>query len=90
MILFAFFGILTYGYLFHAIFFHSHASFKKVLYNTRKMLVLIIGMMTILAVLLYVFNVHFYIVLAISVAIAIEYYWMLYRSNEKVRSYFSF
>lgn len=87
MALFALFGIFTYGYLFHAIFSHSHASFKKVVYNTRKTLVFVLGMMATLAALLYVFNVNFYIVLAISVVIAIGYYWILYRSNEKVRSY---
>jgi len=88
MALFAFFGILTYGYLFHAIFFYSEASFRKILYNTRKMLMFIISMMAVLIILLYVFNVHFYIVLAISVAIAMGYYWTLYHSNEKIHSYF--
>ena len=87
MALFAFFGILTYGYLFHAIFSHSHASFKKVVYNARKTLAFVVGMMAALAVLFYVFNVHFYIVLAISVVIALGYYWILYRFNAKVRSY---
>jgi lipopolysaccharide exporter len=87
MTLFAFFGILTYGYLFHAIFFHSNASFRKILYNTRKALASVVGIMAVLAFLLYVFNLHFYIVLAISVAIAIGYYWILYHSNGKIRSY---
>lgn len=87
MALFAFFGILTYGYLFHAIFFHSGASFRKILYNTRKTLAFVVGMMAVLAVLLCVFNVHFYIVLAISMLISIGYYWILFHSNGKVRSY---
>ena len=87
MALFAFFGIFTYGYLFHAIFSHSHASFKKVVYNTRKTLVFVVGIIAALAVLLYVLSVHFYIVLAISVVIAIGYYWILYRFSAKVRSY---
>ena len=88
MALFAIFGILTYGYLFHAIFSHSHASFRKVVYNTRKTLVFVAGVVAFFASLLYVLNIHFYIVLVTSVAAAIGYYWVLYSSNEKIRAYF--
>ena len=90
MMLFALFGIMTYGYLFYAIFTHSKASFRRVLYDTRKTLAFCAGYVIIAAVLLYVLQVNFFVVLGLTVVAATGYYLVLLKTNKKVKEYFPF
>ena len=90
MMLFALFGIMTYGYLFYAIFKHSKASFRKVLYDTRKTLAFCAGYVVVAALLLYVLQVNFFVVLGLTVVSAAGYYLVLLKTNKKVKEYFPF
>ena len=85
--LFALFGLFTYGYLFYAIFTHGHASFKRVLYNTRKTLLFCSCYVILVGFIMYILHLNFYIVLALTALIVSAYYIVLYKSNKKVRDY---
>lgn len=90
MFLFAVFGMFTYGYLFYAIFTHAKASFKNVLYECRRTLIFGVLFVAVIGILMYVVELNFFIVLAITAVLTIAYYLVLCKINKKVREYLPF
>lgn len=85
--LFVIFGLITYGYLLYLMFSQSKASIKTVILHTWTYLITLIMIGIGFSVLNYLFNMNIIIIIIVGLIVSLTYYYLLYRSNEKIRAY---
>lgn len=88
--LFVIFGMITYGYLLYLMFSQSKASIFNVLKNIQAYLILIFGVGITFSIFNYIFRVNIILIIVLGIIVSIIYYYILYKSNEKIKAYLPF